>query len=159
MKRMLSRVGISLIIILLLTGLFVGMGTLSAMIPHEAVAEHIQSSSEKFGVGIVRNYQIAGEHSTIVDYYADAVLMTLSWYSDSERPLYSYMTAEYRDAGLGDQTLKLYEAVNGAPLDGEYSRYWHGMLVFLRPLLTIMDISGIRVVNAVTLMLLGVMLL
>ena len=28
-----------------------------------------------------------------------------------------------------------------------YARYWHGYLVFLRPLLTITDYSGIRIIN------------
>ena len=41
MKQIMKQVGIYIAIILILTGVFVGMGTLSALIPHDAVAENI----------------------------------------------------------------------------------------------------------------------
>ena len=41
----------------------------------------------------------------------------------------------------------------------EYARYWHGYLVFLRPLLLLFDISGIRIINIILFLILGIIFL
>ncbi len=39
--------------------------------------------------------------------------------------------------------------LNGEGSPTSYARYWHGYLIFLKPLLTIMGISGIRILNII----------
>ncbi len=152
MKKVIKQAAVYLVIIVLLTGIFVGLGTLSALIPHEAVAENIQSSSEIIGVGTIRDFLIDEEHSSVIDNYADAAILNIAWHSDSAHPMKSYLLSAYRCQTVNDdQTISLRESIEGAQANDEYSRYWHGMLIFVRPLLTMMDLNGIRIVNAVVL--------
>ncbi len=156
MKRILTKIGISALIILILTGLFIAMGSLVSMIPHSAVEENIRKSSIELGVTEVRHFIIDGEHSSLIDSYADAALLNILWHTDSEKPVESYLNAMYLKNKNTLQTQMLYKsAFEGAEANESYSRYWHGMTVFVRPLLTVTDLSGIRIINAVTLILLA----
>ncbi len=161
MKRVFTKIGISALIILLLTVSFLGMGTVTSLIPHSAISKNIQISSISLGANEIRHFYIDGEHSSVNDYYADAILFNMAWHIDSEKPLESYLSAKFlrgEDENDGLQTKWLFEsAFEGRQANDSYSRYWHGMLVLIRPLLTIMDLSGIRILNAVTLLILAVL--
>ena len=61
MKQSLKQIGISLIIVLILTGLFVGMGTLSALVPHEAIADNIRASADQMPANEIREFLIPEE--------------------------------------------------------------------------------------------------
>ncbi|MDO4282536.1 MAG: hypothetical protein Q4D02_02775 [Clostridia bacterium] len=102
----------------------------------------------------------------IFDTYADAMMMNTAYSIDSKHPFYSMLFARsnYVD-GVTDKTFPdeaykqnkiaifphtndLEKVVMGEKLDAiEYARYWHGYLVYLRPLLTVFNYMEIKIVS------------
>ena len=41
----------------------------------------------------------------------------------------------------------LYAALNGVAPDTDYSRYWHGSVIFIRPLMVFMSARGVKAVG------------
>ena len=59
-----------------------------------------------------------------------------------------------------NQVGELSDTVNGKVLSSfEYARYWHGYLSYLRPLLILFNVNGIRILFSIILILLGITLL
>lgn len=86
-----------------------------------------------------------------LDNYTDALMLNIAASGKSEKPLFSAMYNEYYHS---DDFFEM--AVNaGKVANGEtdslkktsYARYWHGYLVFLRPLLVISNYAQIRLFN------------
>lgn len=111
------------------------------------------------------------------DNYTDSLMINTSYSIDSNNPLYSSLvarknyipnvtkvihndtTGELEFSKLG-QVGDLIDTINENVYESyEYARYWHGYLVFLRPLLLIFDISGIRIINIILFVILGIILL
>ncbi len=87
-----------------------------------------------------------------LDNFTDALMMNIAVGSDSDTPVKSSMKATYHIAD-DDLSTVTYAARCIASNDDcnlqsvDYERYWHGYLVFLKPLLTVMDYGNIRVLN------------
>ncbi len=61
---------------------------------------------------------------------------------DTSKDEYYSDTKLKEEKGIGE----LREVIEENPIQSfEYARYWHGWIIFIRPLLTIMDINGIRI--------------
>ena len=92
-----------------------------------------------------------------LDNYTDALMMSIAVATDDVRPLYSSMA----NCVILEQGDPIEAALYGAEHEsdgfekGIYARYWHGYQLFLRPLLCITNINGIRVINYVLLFLLA----
>ena len=50
----------------------------------------------------------------------------------------------------------LHQALNGEKANCDYSRYWHGSVIFLRPLLLVTDVQGIKNIGLAAVLLLAV---
>lgn len=87
-----------------------------------------------------------------LDNFTDALMMNIAVGADSDTPVKSSMKATYHTAD-DDLSTVTYAARCIASNDDcnlqsvDYERYWHGYLVFLKPLLTVMDYGNIRVLN------------
>ena len=112
------------------------------------------------------------------DTYADAMMINMAYSVDSKHPFYSMLFARtnYVD-GVTDTTVedKAYEdkeipifphvqelekLLRGKNLIAiEYARYWHGHLIFLRPLLTIFSYTEIKIISYIFHFILFLMLL
>ena len=115
------------------------------------------------------------------DNYTDALMINTAYSIDTKTPFYSAMVARknyiegiteitYPDI-IGelkssskyeelDQVGDLNDTVNKETTESfEYARYWHGYLVFLRPLLIIFNINQIRIFLLVTFSILAIVLL
>ena len=96
--------------------------------------------------------QIDGVSCSYVHSYADAMLLDIAYYYDSNRPLASIMKAEYyrnQDKSLNEsfvEAIKLDKEPNN-----EYIRYWHGSNVIVRTLHKWFSIKSLYVINAVLL--------
>ena len=144
---------------------------LSSLIPSKYLQENIKASSEILigeGERIVIDAPL-GKASLF--YFTDALMINTAYSIDSNHPYKSMMLD--RKNYIPGQTLNEHEEIEKhvgtspnyvdknentfqvAELYGlmhddkivdsyEYSRYWHGYLIFLRPLLAIMDLGGIR---------------
>jgi len=95
------------------------------------------------------------------DNFTDALMVNIAMTADDNHPISSAMDACYTGIGSMDMPLCLTMVANGdtcgLPVT-KYARYWHGNQVFLRPLLTIMDLSGIRILNYICFAILFVLL-
>lgn len=115
------------------------------------------------------------------DNFTDALMINTAYSIDNETPFYSAMVArknylkgitttifedtkgelksssKYKEL---DQVGDLNDTVNNDTTESfEYARYWHGYLIFLRPLLTVLNVIQIRIVLAIVLGGLGAVLL
>lgn len=101
------------------------------------------------------------------DNYTDALMINTAYSIDNKTPFYSAfvarknyipgVTEKVEEDGVGelksssnylwhDEVGDLYDTVNNQVKESfEYARYWHGYLVFLRPLLLIFNLQQIRI--------------
>lgn len=95
------------------------------------------------------------------DYFTDSIMVGVS-ISNSDRDIINrtlntkFYTQDYNEGlgNLGNPVLALHKQLHG-DFEGlreyDYSRYWHGYLLFLRPLLAVLDYKGITILNFVVL--------
>jgi len=141
--------------------LLVGLTVLSCLIPSEyladnarASAEYILENEESFH-DINRPAPFAYQR---LDNYADMILFNLAYSIDSDRPFASLLQSRYLLDPYRKSAELVIARVEGEETNADYSRYWHGMLMFLRPLMCIMTYPMMRVLNAVVLVGLAVWL-
>ena len=128
-----------------------------AMIPRNLIQKNVEKSAEYFSKqeGAFPT-TFAGLHSSDMDYYADAVLLDIAWYLDPENPVESISWANYytEDRYSYNGFVKEYfvESIkNNYPANQQYLRYWHGSIIFVKPMLIFMDINGIHIVHGLLL--------
>lgn len=116
---------------------------LTACIPRDAIQKNYGKSLVYWNGQAYFPYVQPGKDNTKLDYYADNILFRIIYHIDGKAPFSSVIAASYDFQGAGKE---------------DYSRYWHGSMVLLRPLLCVTDIVGIHKAVAVllTLLFLGV---
>ena len=86
----------------------------------------------------------------ILDNFTDALMINTAYSVDSNKPLEStiLMKRYYKTSLDSEKTiLHLSESLSGARHSFfEYSRYWHGYMIFLRPALVFFEYSVIRII-------------
>lgn len=171
------KVGLKyLIIYLVLILIFLIALVLSSKIPNKYINSNVQKSAEElYELNEKTIISYAGKDVVLFN-FTDALMINTAYSIDTSSPLYSAMIARrnyipevttkvYRDvkpSGVeaegeaGEyqedvfQTKELLNTVNGENIPSfEYARYWHGYLVFLRPLLLLFDYNVIRIMSAV----------
>ncbi|MCC8059531.1 MAG: hypothetical protein LIO81_01610 [Clostridiales bacterium] len=149
-------------LLVLLFGTVAGVALLCLvfLIPSGPVYEHVRDSVEVFE--IEGTYPaIQNKKSKALDNWTDALILCNSFYEKEnagilDRAMNIYRP-EYDDANpVGSLTMYM------AGLDGwhttSYTRYWHGYLLFTRPLLLLTDYLGFRGLNKILLVMFVVML-
>lgn len=128
------------------------LGGSAILIPKAAIEDNMRVCAEYYADRPGFD-ELGGDNSAVIHNYADAVSLNLIWSVDEAHPFRSAFAAPYYDPG--DEVtsgIELAETVlDGVPPDNTYGRYWHGSTVPLRALLTVTDIHGVRIVNAVAL--------
>lgn len=143
-----------------LWALFVALITLCAMIPKSAVEKNIKKCADYYRNKYMFQQMTKDENSTVVHNYADLVWLNIAWSQDSQKPFSSALGATFYEGKDIYKNESLYRAVySGAKPDKSYSRYWHGALIFIKPLLTVTDIIGIRIINSILCVLCTAMLI
>lgn len=140
-------------------------------LPTDRMFSHAKASSELFSSDYIDMWA-PGIPSTTLSYPTDAIMINNAIYSDKKGIVYnSMMNPRYED-GAGSVVNSLskvlsYEKVEDikpkmsvvTPLDSArddnnptheietmyYPKYWHGYLLFLKPMLLLMDISEIKI--------------
>ena len=117
--------------------------------------------SEMGLVGVVDGYV-----QTFTGNFTDSLMLENCIYTNEKRSLLEQALFMYRGETSTDgswaPTISLGDYANGKelPCEIEYSRYWHGYLIFLKPLLYFCNINDMRVLTAyVQLFLNGIILL
>lgn len=140
----------------LLAVLWLGL-VCTAMIPNEALAENFKTSAMSYSDVAPFQFHNGEKWSGIGDNYADAILLNVAWHVGNGNPLTSSIDTGYYDGEDDGLMQGLYRSVTeGTDINTDYTRYWHGGVLFLRPLHLFMDVTGIKNLGlAVILILLG----
>lgn len=129
---------------------------LTSLIPNEKLRDNMLDSALLMN-GADPFPQKDGRN-TITDNYADIILLNVIWNIDSGKPFVSSLDTKYFDGNDGvtdyGENYRLFAALNGTAPNTDYSRYWHGSAVFIRPLMTLTNINGVRLTGAVATLLL-----
>lgn len=90
-----------------------------------------------------------------IDNYTDSLTLNMIWNAKltSNNPFESLVLMKYYRNDELYMTESLYETViNGEEANTEYSRYWHGSIIYIKPLLIFFNIKGIRIVNVLVML-------
>ena len=123
------------------------------MIPRSAIEPQVKSSTKIFTKEGVYPFKTSVDgRRVLVDNHTDCYMHNVAYCADDAHPVDAAMrNFRYRDNV--DITVSMEHLVSGNLLNEpfEYGKYWHGYLVFLRPLLTVMDYGQIRILNGIAL--------
>lgn len=132
-----------------------GLLTTVNLIPRSMVEKQIRESAEFFREKPLFENLIEEKNCTMVDNYADCILTNIIYCMDSHNPFLGTVKASYYGKEHVEVNENLYLAVSNHYVGNiDYSRYWHGSMVVLRPLLCVFSIVGVRGVLTVLLVLL-----
>ncbi len=146
--------------ILLYAAIFIGITVLelampvfTALIPREAISQGVKESA----VYLMENnvfYRIEENNpASEIDHYADSILLNIIYNYDDEHPVSSVLSSSYYHSDLHNENENLLTSVeNDIHPTYEYSRYWHGSSIFIRPLLLIFNIRQIYILFAILLL-------
>jgi len=169
-------------VFLILIAVFVSTLALSSIFTSKSIYHNVKESSKvllKEGNRKIIYIPYRGIEMQF-DNYTDALMINTAYSIDSETPLYSAFVARknyipnvttrvYEDA-VGElkssskykyhnEVGELRDLVNGENVESfEYARYWHGYLTFLRPMLLIFNITQLRVISTILLIILSIFL-
>lgn len=153
--------------ILLCLGLILGLTLMQmtalvavAVIPVDSIQTNMEASADFLCEKPVF-FQLDDSHSgSVIDRYADSILLNILYCYDSSHPLESVMRSSYYYTAEQNENENLSDAVYGnLSANKEYSRYWHGSIVILRPLLTFLTLPQIYVLLGCVMLLLFAALL
>ena len=145
-----------ILIYIILLAIFIGTLTLACLIPTSLLTDSINESLitlKKEGT-----YPSVGIswRKIALDNFTDALMFNVAYSIDSNQPLKSSLlnlrlfdTSNSSDQIASLEKLTLYQN-HDYPQAG-YDRYWHGYLIYLRPLLAIVSYSQIRIIITISL--------
>lgn len=121
----------------------------TGFIPQSAIKQNCVESAEYFEEKELFPYLIEGQFNTRQDNYADCILTNIIYHvgTGEESLPVSLIKASYYCQERQDVNVAFSEAVQGEQeANIDYFRYWHGSMVFLRPLFLVTNIVGARLV-------------
>lgn len=119
----------------------------TVLIPKEKIYGNMLKSAESYGSLPAYSFENGRRLNAIADNYADVILLNIIWCMDSSDPVCSSLDTKYYDGGEMGVNWGLYAAVNGEAPNTDYTRYWHGSAVFIRPMLLFTDVKGVKAVG------------
>lgn len=147
--------------ILAISGTFAlcfGLLFLVCFIPQQAIYEGSKKSAEYFRENEAFPLAFGDMMNSRMDNYADSELLNVIYNMDEENRLKSIIGNPYYRIDGNAAADNFMASVNGEKPNNEYSRYWHGSAVLVRPLLVFTSIEGVRgVLFGLLLMLNGVL--
>lgn len=148
-------------ILIFITTLLILFTTLAitAKIPKSSIEENLQESVEFFKKNSGIEESLKRRDYTFLHYYADTIILNIIYCIDSSKPIQSIMWANYYEefkADINNDFITVVEEQKEP--NQQYVRYWHGSMVILRPLLTILNIEQIYLLNKIVMYSLAIIL-
>lgn len=178
MKKVLKKGLKYVLTYLILIVTFIVSLSLVSLIPRESMYDNVKSSAETLKEQ-TNSWTIKIRYVPIIfDNFTDALMVNTAYSIDNKTPFYSAMVA--RKNFIPGKTKFIAEDMAGELLSSskyekldqvgdlndtvnedtdesfEYARYWHGYLLWLRPLLALMNINNIRLLLTIIFILLGI---
>lgn len=136
-------------IIVFIATFIVCVGALLAVcqIPQSSIYENSKASSEYFTDSASFPVLIKGHANTRIDNYADCILFNVIYNMDEQQAMKPIIAAPYYRIEGNDAREDFASAViDGKEPNNEYSRYWHGSQVLIRPLLLLASVEQNRLI-------------
>lgn len=125
------------------------------LLPTQKMAVNVGNSIESIEAEFEDELVIDGYRATMSGNFTDCLMLQFSVYDGGhsvvEQAMNMYRTESCPDDGEWWPGLSLRDYLNGTsqPREVEYSRYWHGYLVVLKPLLLFFSFNSIRLLNSI----------
>lgn len=146
MRRLTRKAVRYTIISVLLWAGFCALLTLAAAVPRKYAEKNMTAAAEYYQGREDRYELVAGEKTTVVQDYSNAIWLNVAWNFDEDKPFVSAMEANYYQAEDKTQPDSFAACVlDGEQADTGYGRYWHGTAALLRLLLCVMPFQGVMV--------------
>ena len=117
---------------------------LVGQIPVATLKENAQKSALFYMISGLHPQEGENAVYTRKDYYADTVLLNLICSRNEKYPVKNLILAPYYDhASMDAAEDYMAVAFSEAEANTYYFRYWHGSMIWLNPLLCLMDVEGI----------------
>lgn len=149
----------NLLIFIITLVICAGTLLLVCQIPQSAIEKNSRDSAEYFSSHQPFPLLIGDKANSRADNYADCVLFNVIYNIDSNQSFKSVIADSYY-RNEGEEASDDYEKAvfqDKAP-NSNYSRYWHGSQVFIRPLLTFLSVEKVRLAVFLVLTALNVVL-
>ncbi|MBR6221944.1 MAG: hypothetical protein IKQ71_00750 [Lachnospiraceae bacterium] len=160
MNKILKEIGVYILIFAFSVGLLLSLLLLSGKISRNSIRKNMESSAEKLCEREVFFRAIKGVEASIVDRYADSIILNIAWCLDEEKPLESVIWSSYYYTSEVNENENLKEAVfHDKAANKQYLRYWHGSVACVKLFLLLTDIKGIYFINGVLLVVLFIALI
>jgi len=143
-KKILAMVGV----LIMLQTIYTLLMTAVYMLPNKPIRKNIQASIPRFSLEGNYYKPFINSHSIQLDGFMDSKMLQTALASVEGNPLKTAMsgTMKYGSGTHWEQMrLATEQNIQGT---GSYARYWHGYMLYLRPLLLFFDYEGIRVVSS-----------
>ncbi len=139
-----------LIVYLSVAALTISLLLISTLIPTSFLKKNVGQSIELITrEGIYPSIGFMPWRKAILDNYTESLMLNTAYYSDSKDPIRSLMLnkryiATSKNANQLDSLKALFDGKIGQ--ETSYERYWHGYLIYLRPLLIVFPYTTIRLI-------------
>ena len=120
---------------------------LSVLIPNDSIKENMVKSSISYSDKQPYQFPKSGKMNGIEDNYADSILLGVLWNMDSKDAFVSSLDTKYYDGEERGENYGLYSSINGHEANQDYTRYWHGSVTFIRPLMLITTVNNIELIS------------
>lgn len=123
---------------------------LAYCLPTEKIRRNVAASGEQVSSEGCYYQWAKGYKNAQTDTYTDASLILNAMYPGSGSPVRDAMNAPRILYGEDDNEASVGKLANGVQADTHevfYGRYWHGILIFLKPLLLFFDLADIRMIT------------
>lgn len=145
------KIAFNILLILLLSFAIGIIALFSAyQIPTESIKHHIQQSQSIYEEeGLYPHVLAINKKSFELDNFTDVIMLRNSVYPKDNNSMWNAMLIP-KYSYDGNQIDILIKTINDTPNPNieMYARYWHGYLIFLKPLLYITNIQNIRILNS-----------
>ena len=131
-------------------GILIGLLYATALIPKEAFRDNLLVSADYLSEKEDEFYcLIEGDNRTLVHNYADVITFNIMYSIDGEDLWDELMMSPFYSDGI-NQNYPMIELLaeritEEKQADTVYDRYWHGMMMILRPLFCVFTLSQIRI--------------
>ena len=128
---------------------------LSALIPNDMIRDNMEQSALSYKERTAFEFADGKKLNSVADHYADSIWLNVSWNMGEDSPLISSIRTNYYDGGELGVNAGLYLTIteNKAP-NTDYTRYWHGTVMFIRLGHLITDVEGVKLIGFIAFLLL-----
>lgn len=131
---------------------------LSSSIPNNLIKNTIEKSALTYKNKEAFSSENGDKLNAVADNYADSILLNVTWNMGEGNPFISSLDTKYNDGGEYGENAGLYLSVTeGAKPNTDYTRYWHGSAMLLRPFHLVFSVDGIKLIGLIAALLLALL--